>query len=51
VSYAKRLAAAIPGAGLTVVPSTGRMLLMENPESVTTLLTILIDDAPEKIGA
>jgi pimeloyl-ACP methyl ester carboxylesterase len=40
--HSRRLADAIPGARLTVVPATGHMLPMERPEVVTALLTKLV---------
>jgi pimeloyl-ACP methyl ester carboxylesterase len=40
--HSRRLAEAIPGARLTVVPATGHMLPMERPEVVTALLTKLV---------
>jgi len=43
--HARRLAEAIPGARLTVVPATGHMLPMERPEVVTGLLTKLVTAA------
>jgi pimeloyl-ACP methyl ester carboxylesterase len=45
VAHARRLAEAIPGARLTVVPDTGHMLPMERPEVVTSLLAKLIATA------
>ena len=42
VGHARRLADAIPGARLTVVPGTGHMLPMERPQVITALLTKLV---------
>jgi pimeloyl-ACP methyl ester carboxylesterase len=42
VGHARRLADAIPGARLTVVPGTGHMLPMERPQEVTERLTRLV---------
>lgn len=44
-SHSRRLAAAIPGARLTLVSGTGHMLPMERPQVVSVLLTKLIASA------
>ena len=42
VGHARKLAEAIPGARLTIVPGTGHMLPMERPEVVTERLARLV---------
>jgi len=42
VGHSRRMAEAIPGARLTVVPGTGHMLPMERPQVATALLTRLV---------
>lgn len=42
LAHSRRMADAIPGARLTVVPGTGHMLPMERPEVVTALLAKLV---------
>jgi pimeloyl-ACP methyl ester carboxylesterase len=42
VGHSRRMAEAIPGARLTVVPGTGHLLPMERPQVATALLTKLV---------
>ncbi|NUP50031.1 MAG: alpha/beta fold hydrolase [Catenulispora sp.] len=51
VGHARRLADAIPGARLTVVPGTGHMLPMERPQAVTERLTRLVASAAARTAA
>lgn len=45
VGHSRKLADAIPGARLTVVPGTGHLLPMERPEAVTERLSVLVASA------